>query len=197
MADTRLLLVISGPAGSGKTTLCDRLLEERADFRRVITCTSRPPRPREVNGEDYHFLSRTAFKEGIENDDFIEWAQVHNHFYGSRRHDLLSLAGAGFNLLLNIDVQGAASFRRHFRTAPLSQLMLASIFVAPASIDELKQRLRARGTEESEEIRRRLANAEGEIKRASEFDYTIKSASKAEDFAALSALVREIQTKLD
>ena len=111
-----LLLVIAGPAGSGKSTLCDRLLQERRIFSRVVTTTTRPPRPGEINGIHYHFFSADEFRRRLAVGDFLEWARVHgNHedrLYGTLRPSVIDPLEAGRSLVLNIDVQGVENFRR-------------------------------------------------------------------------------------
>ncbi|MEY3001524.1 MAG: hypothetical protein RL648_1738 [Verrucomicrobiota bacterium] len=183
-----LLLIISGPAGSGKTTLCDRLLETFPDrIQRVITTTSRPPRPGEINGIHYHFLSPDDFRDKLAAGAFIEHASVHGRFYGTQRQDILDGLGGHKDLLLNIDVQGAQAFKADLTLQALLP-RLHSVFIKPQSLDQIKQRLRHRATDDTREIERRLQSATAEIACAESFDHCIVSHSKDEDFASLRRL---------
>lgn len=179
-----VLLVISGPAGSGKTTLCDRLLEEFPSVRRVVTSTTRAPRRGEQAGVDYHFRTITQFEDMIAAGAFYEWAKVHDRYYGSEREAVLQPLRKGEDLLLNIDVQGAASYREAAREDPFLAERLLTVFVRPQSIEQIRQRLIGRGTDDEAEIERRLRTAEEELPQAERFDAVIMSASKDEDYAA-------------
>jgi guanylate kinase len=183
-----LLLIVSGPAGSGKTTLCDRLLAEFAPrLKRVVTATSRPPRPGEVNGVDYHFLSAEEFGKRVENGEFYEHAHVHTHSYGVLREAVLKDLES-CDLLLNIDVQGAATFRKSARIDDRLAGRLASIFIMPASIDQIRERLVGRGSDDEAEISRRLETAKKEIGERSHYDYCIPSGSREHDYEAIRSI---------
>lgn len=186
-ASPPLLLIISGPAGSGKTTLCERLREEFSSLERLVTTTTRPPRPGEVHGVDYHFASPEAFAAGIERGDFIEWARVHGRNYGSRYDHLVAALAKGRDLLLNIDVQGARSFRQQQHQRAELKGRLHTVFIKPRSREQLRERLLARGSDDEEEIARRLRSAEEEIRLADEFDFVIVSGSREEDYRRLRA----------
>jgi guanylate kinase len=180
-----ILLIISGPAGSGKTTLCDHLLEDYPDqLERIITSTSRPPRPGETDGVDYHFLSPGAFKEGISAGEFIEWAKVHGRYYGSTRSHIRAQLASGKDLLLNIDVQGARTFRGNAGLQADVPGGLHSVFIRPASLEQLRERLHGRG-ESAEEIERRLHSTRSELEAADDFDFQIISGTREEDYRSL------------
>jgi guanylate kinase len=179
-----LLLVISGPAGSGKTTLCDRLLDEFPSVQRVVTTTTRSPREGEVNGEDYHFRTVPAFEAKIAAGDFYEWARVHGRYYGSERAAVLEPLRKGRDLLLNIDVQGAAAYREAAREDPFLAERLLTVFVQPSGLEQIRERLRGRGSEDASEIERRLRTAAEEMPQAERFDAIIVSGSKEADYAA-------------
>ncbi len=183
-----LLLILSGPAGSGKTTLCDRLTADYPNISRVVTTTTRTPRPGERDGCDYHFVTAEDFLRQVEEGAFYEHATVHGRHYGTYRHEIDSRLKAGADLLLNIDVQGAASFRAAAAVNPELARALVTIFILPPSLDELKSRLDGRGTDDSAEIQRRLENAQREIALARSFDFCIPSGSREHDYQCLSAI---------
>jgi len=160
-----LLVVISSPSGGGKTTVVRRLLEKGGgEFTRSVSATTRAPRPGEVNGRDYYFLSEEEFRQRIAKGDFVEFAEVHGHLYGTLREQIGRELRDGKVILLAIDVQGGLSIRRAF---PEDSLL---IFLAPPSLEVLEQRLRGRGTDAEEEIRRRLARVPMEMEMASQYD---------------------------
>ncbi len=191
-----LLLVIAGPAGSGKSTLCDRLLRERPGFSRVVTTTTRSPRPGEVNGVHYHFFSADEFRRRLTAGEFLEWAQVHgdreDRFYGTLKSSVVTPLEGGRNLVLNVDVQGVESFRRIARENATLRNALTTVFlvVDPGSMAE---RMRGRGQDGEQEIERRLRTAELELQEAPKFDFRIESRSREEDFAALLAIIDQVR----
>ena len=182
-----LLIVVSGPAGSGKTTLCSRLTGAypRA-IRRVITCTTRAPRAGEV--DDYHFLTRHSFEQQVASGVFLEHATVHGNFYGPRAADVATHLGAGFDALLNVDVQGAATIRTKGAADPLLASALVTVFIRVSDHAELRRRLTGRGTDPVDEIDRRVAAAEEEIRHAGAYQHVIESGSREADFAALQSI---------
>ena len=178
-------MVLAGPAGSGKSTLCDRFVKDHPDIRRVVTSTTRAPRPGEVNGVHYHFLSPEAFDKAVEEDRFLEWAWVHKkNRYGTLLSSVIDPLSAGESLILNIDVQGVENFRRAAEKNELLRRALCTIFIELA-IPELRKRMINRAQDSMEEIERRMQTAEAELKEASKFDYIIKSGTRDEDYAAL------------
>ena len=186
------LIIISGPAGSGKTTLCDRLLQSSFPITRLITSTSRDPREGEINGIDYHFLKPNQFKEAIERGEFIEWAFVHGRYYCAQKKHLLDALHSGKDVLLNIDVQGAENYRSELGKDPRFHNRLISIFVRPPSMDEIRSRLTVRGTDDNVEIDRRIESAKKELQAAPHFDFIIESRSKEEDFLRLVQIYQTI-----
>jgi guanylate kinase len=181
-----IALVISGPAGVGKTTLCDRLLSDfESQLTRVITVTTRHPREGEVDGKDYLFISKLEFEDLIEVDAFIEYAQIHDNYYGSLKKTFLELFQKDQDVLLNIDIQGTASLKNLESSYPFLKNRVISVFVMPKSLNELRDRLKTRNLDTTEEIEKRLTTAANEIKSNGIFDYTIESSTKEKDYKRL------------
>jgi guanylate kinase len=181
-----ILLVVSGPSGSGKTTLCRKL----ADFGEVhysISCTTRPPRPGEENGKDYHFITKEEFAAKLETGEFLEHAVVHGNLYGSLRSEVISFLEAGVDVVMDIDVQGADQIRAVADRK--IQNSLVDLFVLPPSEDELYKRLFGRGTDSAETISLRMTNALEEMRHWRRYSYRIISSGKEEDYAKFQALV--------
>ncbi|MHC4953020.1 MAG: guanylate kinase [Planctomycetota bacterium] len=175
------LVVVSGPSGVGKTTVCDLLLQ-RSEFERVVTATTRAPRAGERDGIDYHFLDATRFDEWIAAGRFLEWAEVFGNKYGSPRAEAEAILGRGRYALLNIDVQGAASIS-------VSGMPCLRVFLLPPSAEELESRLRGRGSDAADEIANRLRVAKAELARQGEFDLRVVNddAQRAADEIAATA----------
>ena len=159
-------IVISAPSGAGKTTLIRALLAEHPELEHVVTHTTRPMRPGETDGQDYHFIDVPTFKQRIQEDYFIEWAPVHSEYYGTSKAAIQKILDAGKHPILNIDWQGARRAREIYGQN------LISIFILPPSLEELKSRLQNRG-DSPDNIQKRLAMAEAEISHASDFDHVI------------------------
>lgn len=181
------LFIISGPAGSGKTTICDGLIACKG-LKRIITTTTRSPRVGEIDGRDYHFCSRADFETKISEDAFYEYATVHNHHYGTQRSAILEPILAGEHRMLNIDVQGAQTIRDKARQDSVLTGQVVSIFIMPRSLDILKERLLGRGTDSTAEIERRLRVAETEMKGHSSYDHCIHSDTKERDLAKMCSI---------
>jgi len=173
-----ILFVISAPSGAGKTTLVEAIRKTPNLFYSV-SCTTRSPRAGEIDGEDYRFLSDTAFRERLRAGDFLEHAQVHSDHYGTLREPVLTNLQNGVDVLIDIDTQGAATIRNC--DDPLIQGALADVFIMPPDLDELRRRLRNRGTETEEQINRRLDTAVREMELWRDYRYTIISGSVEED----------------
>ncbi|MCX6919927.1 MAG: guanylate kinase [Verrucomicrobia bacterium] len=184
-----LLIVVSGPAGSGKTTLCARLTEANPRaIRRVITCTTRAPRAGEAEGVDYYFLTRPEFEAQVAAGVFLEHALVHGNLYGPRLADVAKHLDAGFDALLNVDVQGAATIRAMGTADARLAAALVTAFIRVSDPVELRRRLTGRGTDPLDEIDRRVATASEELKHAGEYQHVIESGSREADFKALQAI---------
>lgn len=161
------LVVLAGPAGVGKGSLVRSIISSNSDFMLSVSATTRNPRPGEIDGVHYHFVSQQEFLEAIENQELLEWAQVHNeNYYGTLKSELVRAAQDGKHLLLEIDLQGARQIRESHPEA-------ISIFIAPPSWEELESRLRNRGTETESEIQTRLTTARRELEAANEFDFQL------------------------
>ena len=164
---TGKLIVLSGPSAAGKTTVADRLLE-RGDFERVVTATTRAPRDNEVNGRDYHFLSRQDFEASIASGGFLEHAVVHDHLYGVPRSEVETRLASGHHVLLNVDVQGARFIRQNAADLPL-----VTVFLKPPSFEALEDRIRGRNTESEKDIQTRLGNAKTEMAEEPLYDFSV------------------------
>lgn len=183
-----LLLIVSGPAGSGKTTVCERMLAEEPGIQRVVTATTRPPRGGERDRIDYYFFDHASFDAKVKAGEFYEYANVHNNRYGTLKSEIQKKLAAGTDLLLNIDVQGAATFREAGREDPLLQGKVVTVFIMPPSMDELESRLRHRSTDDEDEIQRRMRVARDEMKQRELYDHCILSGTRYEDFEALQKI---------
>lgn len=189
------MLIISGPAGSGKNTVSERLMSEFPQIKRVVTSTSRPPRGAEKDGVDYHFLSPENFVKGIENGDFFEYAKVHDRYYGTSKKAVYEALEKGDDLILIIDVQGAATWRKIAAADKSIGDKTTFVFIAPASVAELRKRLVGRATESDAEIERRLQTAISEYAAADNFDKKIDSKTRDDDYRALREIYLEAKKK--
>ncbi len=190
-----ILFVISAPSGGGKSTLISHLRGD-ADFTFSISCTTREPRPGEIDGTHYHFVGKMDFEARIEAGDFLEYAFVHGNYYGTLRENVVASLTAGTDVLLEIDVQGAATVRGNGGIIAES---LADIFLMPPSFEELRRRLLRRGTESPEQLDLRLANARREIESWRDYRYTIVSGSPEDDvinFRAILRAERQVSSRL-
>ena len=184
-----LLILISAPSGGGKTTLCEQLLKARPDMTRAVTCTTRAPRPGEVDGVDYHFFDAADFLKRLQAGNFLEHATVYGNSYGILKSELLGKLREGKDVLLNVDVQGAATIREQAETEPALKRALMTVFLTPHSITVLEERLKSRGTDADAVIQKRLGVARQEIAQWKNFDYLLVSTTKAEDLRRMLAIV--------
>ncbi len=178
-----MLLVLSAPSGCGKTTILKKVMAELGGLVFSISHTTRTPRPGEADGRDYHFVSREQFMAIRDRhpSGFLEWAEVHTNFYGTSRQDVDARLAEGMDVVLDIDVQGAAQIRRNAEPV--------TVFIAPPSLVELERRLRGRGTESEESLAVRLANAEKEMRDAEAYTYLIVNDRLDEAVTALKAVI--------
>lgn len=182
-----LLCVVSGPSGSGKTTLCRRFSEVDEEAVYAVSATTRAPRGEEKDGVDYFFLTREEFEQRATRGEFLEYAEVHGNFYGTLKSEVLAHIEAGRDVLMDIDVQGAALVRKQEDSRIREALV--DIFILPPSDEELLKRLSFRGTENEEQLALRLANAHEEMRHWRDYRYTIVSRDKEADFAIFSSIV--------
>lgn len=161
-----ILLVLSGPSGAGKGTICKRLLEEREDLAYSVSCTTRAPRKGEVNGENYIFVTRERFEKMIENNELLEYAEVYGNYYGTPRSYVLGQLKEGHDIVLEIDPQGALQIKKRYPNGVF-------VFIVPPSLDELSKRIYKRGTDAEDVIKKRLSSATSELAYATRYDYII------------------------
>ena len=173
-----ILFVVSAPSGAGKTTLCDAL-RQTPDFVYSVSCTTRPPRTGEIDGADYHFLSEPDFMARVKAGEFLEHAKVHEHYYGTLRKPIVTNLQNGVDVLIDVDIQGAAAIRA-FDDQTIRQA-LCDVFIMPPDLDELRRRLTKRGTEATDQIELRIATAAREMALWRDYRYTIISKSMEQD----------------
>jgi guanylate kinase len=192
VAKLPVLLVLAGPAGSGKSTLCDRLVAANMGFTRVVTTTTRSPRTGEASGVHYHFFTPAEFDAKVAAGAFLEWAWVHgDRRYGTLAASVLGPLLLGRDLVMSVDVQGVESLRKIAAKDPFLARALTTVFIV-VDHERLLARMRARGKDDEAEIARRMATAEAELREAGKFDFIIESKTRDEDFARLKAILRKI-----
>lgn len=177
------LFIVTAPSGAGKTTLVSGLLERDPQVRLSVSYTTRAPRAGEVNGQHYHFIDVPGFRALRDKGEFLEWAEVHNNYYGTSKRWLEEQTRAGRDILLEIDWQGAQQVRKVFPKA-------VGVFILPPSVEELERRLRGRGTDSEDVIARRVLAARGEMRHVAEFDYVIINENLPTAIEDLVAVVR-------
>ncbi len=183
MKEKGICMVISAPSGAGKSTICRRLLAACPDMQFSVSFTSREPRPNEINGKDYHFISRENFQCRIERGEFVEWEENFGEFYGTSGKVLQDLLQSGKDLLLDIEPRGAKQIKNQLQEVVL-------VFVLPPSLDELLRRLQKRGHETPEAIRKRFDRAESELGEVLWYDYTVINDDLEEAVKQLTAIYR-------
>ncbi|HJN82940.1 MAG: guanylate kinase [Verrucomicrobiota bacterium] len=188
-----LLVVVSAPSGAGKSTLCDNVRAALPSASRAVTCTTRKPRDGELDGVDYYFLDEEEFLARVEGGEFLENAVVHGNYYGVLKSELRAKLAEGSDVLLNIDVQGAATIRERAATDPVLSRSLITVFLCPPSLGELEQRLRGRGTDSEEAIARRLAIAKDEMDQAEKFDHSLTSQTREVDVDRLLGIIENVR----
>jgi len=188
-----ILFILSAPSGAGKTTISRKAVAEIAGLEMSVSATTRAARAGEKPGVDYHFLTKEEFERRRDAGEFAEWARVHDHFYGTPRAPIDSALASGRDMLLDIDVQGARQMKERYPES-------VAVFVLPPSVEELERRLRGRGTEPDEVIRRRLERAKEEMKEAPAYDHRIVNeeiAKSVGEFASIVAAERAARAARD
>lgn len=176
------LIIVSAPSGAGKTTIVAEVVRAVAGVRESISYTSRPPRAGEEHGSHYHFITRPEFEAMAEQGEFLEWAEVHGNLYGTSRRAVDEMLQAGADVVLTIDVQGAANARRAFHDA-------VSVFILPPSYETLLGRLHTRGANGDEDLRLRVRNARHELQQYRHFDYLIVNDELPQAVGELAAVI--------
>jgi guanylate kinase len=188
-SDLGSIFVVSAPSGTGKTTLCHALAKRFSTIRYTVSCTTRSQRVGEINGAHYHFLSKQEFLNKVKNVEFAEWAEVYGNLYGTLKRDIVELNEHGFDVLMDIDTQGAMQIRQSFTHAVL-------IFILPPSVDILKQRLLNRNTDAEAVIQSRLQKINDEVQALWHFDYLVINDLFDEALKALEAIVVTEKTRI-
>lgn len=181
------IIVIAAPSGTGKTSVIKRFLAEHANAAHSISCTTRPMRPGETDGKDYHFLDSETFREKIANDEFAEWAEVHEHHYGTLKSTLDEAIENGVNLFLDLDVIGSFNLKEMYGDDAIA------IFLAPPSMDELKRRLVDRKTDSEEQLKIRLDNATKEMTYKDRFDHLVVNDLLDEAYRKIEEIISPVR----
>ena len=194
-----LFIVLSAPSGCGKSTLIDMILQEYCDIVYSISCTTREPRGDEEDGLDYHFKTKERFEQLIAEDAFIEYAKVHDNYYGTLKAPIEEVLAEGNSMILDIDVQGAAKVRDYVQKLPNNdplKIGYVDVFILPPSMEELRRRLEGRGTDAPAVIEKRLANAEGEIARADEYMFKVTNDDLSMAYKRLCDLIDALSGRM-
>ena len=184
-----IMVVLSSPSGAGKTTLTKQILNTSRNILMSVSATTRQPRPGEVDGEDYIFLSKSKFSEMIDNDEFLEYAKVFDNFYGTPRAPVEDALAGGFDIVFDIDWQGAQQLTQ----AAANDLV--KIFILPPNMQELENRLRSRAQDSDDVIARRMSKSENEISHWAEYDYIIINEDITEAIEELNTIVNAERMK--
>ena len=184
-----LLVVVSAPSGGGKTTLCQQLLATNPNVIRAVTCTTRPPREGERDGVDYYFLDAATFLRRVQAGNFLEHATVYGNSYGTLKSEVVGKLRQVKDVVLNIDVQGAAAIRAKAEEDAELRAALITVFLTPPSLAILEKRLRKRGADSETGIQKRLSVARQEIAQWRNFDYLLISTTIAEDLRRMQAIL--------
>lgn len=179
-----LIIIVSAPSGSGKTTVVNRLLEKCEGVKRSISCTTRAPREGEKEGDDYIFLSQEDFKKKAEAGDFVEWEETFDNFYGTPKDQFTEALEKGEDIILSIDVKGARNVKKEFPES-------ISVFIMPPSAEELAERLRNRNTDKESQVSLRLKESSREIEAADEYDYLVINDDLERSVEELRSIIEE------
>jgi guanylate kinase len=186
-----LMLVLSSPSGAGKSTIARALLERDPDIAMSVSCTTRPPRPGEVDGTDYHFVSVEKFQAMVAGGQFLEHARVFDNFYGTPRQPVEAALASGRDVLFDIDWQGTQQLGQNARSD------LVTVFILPPSVEELERRLRGRAQDSDEVVRKRMAKAGDEMSHWFEYDYILLNTEVERSFARVQSILDAERLKRD
>lgn len=186
---TGLLLVVSGPSGAGKGTICKKLIETNPQIKVSVSATTRKAREGEVDGVNYFFIEKGKFETMLEQDEFLEYAKVYDNYYGTPKNYVLENLKNGNDVLLEIDIEGALQIKEKFKAGVF-------IFILPPSMEELKNRIVGRGTETAEDIDKRYGSAMDEIKQVIKYDYAVINDDLMRAKADVEAIIRAEKCKL-
>ena len=195
-----VILIVSGPSGTGKTTVCARVREEMPELKFSVSCTTRAPRVGEQHGKDYYFLSREDFKRRIDNGEFIEYSEDFSNYYGTQKSEVIDRVKCGEDVFLDIDIQGAMQIRQCSQQDPLLGKCCEFIFIAPPSLEELEKRLRRRASDSEEQIMQRLGKSKLEISYWKHYDYLVINDmldAAVEDMKSLIRMTRKATRRLE
>lgn len=184
-----MIFVISAPSGAGKTTLINRLLKTESSFMFSISTTTRPVRQGEIDGVNYHFVPKEDFCRMIENDEFLEWAEVYGNYYGTTKKEVDRIRKSGKIPLFDVDIQGSRNLKNMIQDG-------VYVFIIPPSLEVLKERLTGRKTEDSEQLKLRMKNAYNEISEYTNFDYVIINCNLESAFNRLMSIVNAEKCRL-
>lgn len=190
-----LLAIISGPSGVGKGTVVNKLLEQNPDYRISVTATTRPPRVGEIESQHYFFFTEEEFCRHIEQGYFLEWAIIHNRYYGTIKENLLGLVEGGGIVILEVDIQGATSIRRAVRQGLLKGIRTIFIFLIPPSFEDLSARLRKRQTERRDDAEKRLLRAATELQEMSRFDHIVLNKDLLKAVREMQKIIKKASDK--
>ncbi|CDF57882.1 guanylate kinase [Thermobrachium celere] len=185
-----LLIVISGPSGAGKGTICKALLEKHPEIKLSVSCTTRSPRQNEVEGINYYFITKEKFKEMIENDEFLEYAEVYDNYYGTPKANVERILNEGNDIILEIDIQGALKVKEKYPEGVF-------VFIMPPSMEELKNRIKKRGSETEESLIKRFKAAFQEINYVANYNYVIVNDVVEEAVKRLEAIIVAEKCRVD
>lgn len=185
-----LLIVISGPSGAGKGTICKALIEKNPEIQVSTSCTTRSPRVGEIDGVNYYFITKQEFKDRIEKDDFIEYAEVYGNYYGTPKSNVEKLLEEGKDVILEIDIQGALKVKENFDDGTF-------IFILPPSMEELKQRIIKRGSETPESLMTRFKSAYQELNFISKYNYAVVNDTVETAVSKVEAILAAEKCRVD
>lgn len=190
MKNRGVLIVVSGPSGAGKGTICQALLEKHPEIHLSVSATTREPRKGEVHGVNYYFLTKEEFKSRIDKGDFLEWAEVYGNYYGTPKSNVEEILNEGRNVILEIDIQGALKVKENCEDGVF-------IFILPPSMEELKQRIINRGSETPESLMRRFTSAYKEINYISRYNYGVINDTVPEAVARIENILAAEECRVD